>query len=199
MGKMDEMILAVPRKALFGADDEKVFQGFISEPTSLLKGLTYEVLRRGDLEENPKYKQLITYVVVEAVAEKKVLVYQRIGNGDARLHLNSSIGVGGHANDVDNVEGINECMVENALRELFEEIHIKDHDSITLHRLGYINDDSNDVGKVHVGVVYKVTVPSVADVEVAETDTLSMAWETKEQLLANETLENWSKILVPHI
>ena len=39
--------------------------------------------------------------------------------------------------------------------------------------IGFINDDTNAVGKVHIGVVFKIKVKS-SDVEVRETDTLKL-------------------------
>ncbi|WP_442246660.1 Y-family DNA polymerase, partial [Staphylococcus aureus] len=68
----------------------------------------YEVKRRGDMEEDPSYKHLISYCLLEN-EHGEILVYERLyGGGEARLHGQSSIGVGGHMNDVPGAESINE-------------------------------------------------------------------------------------------
>lgn len=41
--------------------------------------------------------------------------------------------------------------------------------------LGFINDDDNDVGKVYMGVVFKIIV-YLNDVEVKEIDMLKIKW-----------------------
>ncbi len=47
------------------------------------------------MEEDPSYKQLISYCLLEN-EHGEILVYERLsGGGEARLHGQSSIGVGG--------------------------------------------------------------------------------------------------------
>ena len=96
--------------------------------------------------------------------------------GEERLHgQQSSIGVGGHMNDVTGADSINEVLRVNAQRELEEEVGLSNNKSQNMEYLGFINDDDNDVGKVHMGVVFKITVQS-NDVEAKETDTLKIKW-----------------------
>lgn len=74
------------------------------------------------MEEDPSYKQLISYCLLEN-EHGEILVYERLsGGGEARLHGQSSIGVGGHMNDVPGAESINEVLRVNAQRELEEEV-----------------------------------------------------------------------------
>lgn len=196
MSKMDEMILAISRKELFGSNDELAFQG-VHRNIDLLGTHEPVVKRRGDLEENPEYKQLITYCIIVEQEEGKVLMYQRIGGGDARLHMKSSIGVGGHANLVEDAANLHQTMQVNAMRELYEELTIASE--VETELFGYLNDDSDAVGEVHLGVIYRITVPTKDAVQVAETDTLKMSWVTKAELTTTEGLENWSKLLVPYL
>ena len=52
------------------------------------------------MEEDPEFKQLISYCLLENQSGE-ILVYERLsGGGEERLHGQSSIGVGGHMNDV---------------------------------------------------------------------------------------------------
>ncbi|MDN8777049.1 NUDIX domain-containing protein, partial [Staphylococcus aureus] len=81
-----------------------------------------ETKRRGDMEEDPSYKQLISYCILEN-EDDEVLVYERLtGGGESRLHGLSSIGVGGHMNDVPEAVTFEEVIRENAARELEEEV-----------------------------------------------------------------------------
>ena len=67
-------------------------------------------------------------------------------------------------NDVMGADSINEVLRVNAQRELEEEVGLAKEDSQNMEYLGFINDDNNEVGKVHMGIVFKITV-STTDVE----------------------------------
>src|SRR5690625_3310176 len=98
MSKFDEQILVVDRNVLFG-EEKNAFNGFISKDDNRYKEIVktfgaYDVKRRGDMEEDPGYKQLISYCII--TNEDETLVYKRLdGGGEARLHGLLSIGVGG--------------------------------------------------------------------------------------------------------
>ncbi len=59
-------------------------------------------------------------------------------------------------NDVPGAESINEVLRVNAQRELEEEVGLSEQDSQNMEYIGFINDDNNEVGKVHIGVVFKI-------------------------------------------
>ena len=80
----------------------------------------YEVKRRGDMEEDPTFKQLISYCLLEN-EKGEILLRTSIWWRRKRLHGQSSIGVGGHMNDVVGADSINEVLRVNAQRELEEE------------------------------------------------------------------------------
>lgn len=202
MSKFDEQIIVVPRKTLF--DNEKnAFNGFLSKNKltgqNIFDALKhYEVKRRGDMEEDPNYKQLISYCLLEN-EHGEILVYERLsGGGEERLHGQSSIGVGGHMNDVPGAESINEVLRINAQRELEEEVGIQSQDSQNMDYVGFINDDSNEVGKVHIGVVFKITVNS-NDVEAKETDTLRIKWIEKGSIDSYDDFETWSSLILQEL
>ena len=107
------------------------------------------------MEEDSTFKQLISYCLLEN-EKGEILVYERLsGGGEKRLHGQSSIGVGGHMNDVMGADSINEVLRVNAQRELEEEVGLAKEDSQNMEYLGFINDDNNEVGKVHMGIVLK--------------------------------------------
>ena len=201
MSKWDEQILVVNRKVLFN-NEENHFYGFIEKNDEKTEEIistfeSYEVKRRGDMEEDPNYKQLIGYVLLKDEVTGEVLVYKRlVGGGEARLHGKASVGIGGHMNEVEG-KTIFEMLKINAARELNEEVGVSEEDALNnLHFIGLINDDKTEVGQVHVGVVYECKVDKQL-VEVKEDDTLVIKWMTGEEAKAEENYETWSEFLKP--
>lgn len=198
MSKFDEQILVVKRDIIF--DKEKnAFNGFITKNdpkfSEIVETLpSFEVKRRGDMEEDPSYKQLISYAIVTSGNE--TLVYKRLtGGGETRLHGLLSIGVGGHMNDIEDVEDIKEKMFINASRELQEEVGIKESELKSFEVIGLINDDENEVGKVHIGLVFKVEVDKT-HIFTNEEDTLELIWTKDNELKAQSPFESWSELII---
>lgn len=201
MSKWDEQILVVSRKELFN-NEENHFYGFIQKNDEKTKKIidtfeSYEVKRRGDMEEDSSYKQLIGYVLLKDANTNEVLVYKRlVGGGEARLHGKASVGIGGHMNEVEG-KTIFEMLKINAARELNEEVGVSEEEALNnLHFIGLINDDKTEVGQVHVGVVYECKVDK-SKVEVKEDDTLVIKWMTADEAKAEENYETWSEFLKP--
>ena len=199
MSKFGEQIIVVSRELLF--DNEKnAFNGFLSKNDVQGEEIfntfkNYEVKRRGDMEEDPSYKQLISYCLLENENDE-ILVYQRLsGGGEERLHGQSSVGVGGHMNNVVGADSINEVLRVNAQRELNEEVGLSEDRSQNMEYIGFINDDTNAVGKVHIGVVFKIKVKS-SDVEVRETDTLKINWVSQDEINDLNHFESWSALIL---
>jgi len=199
LGKMDEIILVAPRKEVF-EDEALTFQGVQSvkkEVHNIIQNMSdsYTTMRRGDAEENEDYKQPIPYGVVKRGNE--VFLYKRLsGGGEKRLHDQLSIGVGGHANDVQ-MDDFHGQMFENLHRELDEELIINTgRQRITF--TGLINDDENSVGRVHLGILALVELSQNATVEVRETEQLEGEWVNVKDLKKPEiydNLESWSQFV----
>lgn len=188
MNKNDEQILVVKREHIL----PKKAHGFvpISKFTKNLDRAlqNIEVKRRGDMEQDPTYKQLISYVIVKNDKDE-ILVYTRLkGGGEDRLHGQSSIGVGGHMNPSHDLVG-DQLLLDNTYRELEEEIGVKPHQ---LGLIGIINDDTNSVGEVHIGLVYLADIGN-QQVNITETDTLKV--EFVKDLVGRE-YETWSQLLI---
>jgi predicted NUDIX family phosphoesterase len=157
MGSNEE-VLAFPRKVL---DEIGRFNGFRAEPDRYLDALfrpgLLRFVPRDDAEKDFSLKQLIPYVLI--ASDGKILFYVRgKGSGESRLRLKGSVGIGGHINSRDEdlfQEQENRLRaVYNAAvdREVREELKIE---GVRAKRIvGVINDDSNEVGKVHFGVVH---------------------------------------------
>jgi predicted NUDIX family phosphoesterase len=197
---MDERIIVSPRNKVF-ANESLTFQGVATDSdltTKIVRNMaqSYSVMRRGDAEENPQYKQPIPYVVVRRGNE--VFTYKRLtGGGEKRLHNQVSLGVGGHVNDIEELDfyGI---VSESLKRELNEELVI-DTNKLTLYTVGLINDDENEVGKVHIGMLVIGHLEEVSEVSVRETDQLEGEWisiDELKKLEVYETLETWSQFVV---
>lgn len=199
MSKFDERIIVVPRNILFDEENNQ-FNGFLANDSTKGQEIfdtlsQYEVKRRGDMEEDPNYKQLISYCLLEN-ENNQLLVYERLsGGGEDRLHGQSSIGVGGHMNDIVGADTINEVLRTNAQRELEEEVGLAPEESQNLQYIGFINDDTNEVGEVHLGVVFKIKVNS-NDVEVQETDTLKIKWIEQGSIDNYDDFETWSSLIL---
>ncbi|UBH07827.1 NUDIX domain-containing protein [Macrococcus armenti] len=201
MNKFDEQIIVVDRDTIF-SHEKNHFNGFISmedqRALEIYETLSkYEVKRRGDMEEDERYKQLISYCILEN-EQNEVLVYERLsGGGENRLHGLSSIGIGGHMNRIDNAQ-IEDVLLENASRELEEEVGITDVSLNALELIGFINDDDTEVGRVHIGLVFKLKV-NASEVFVNETDTLKIDWKKEHVLMQETNYESWSRLIIEAI
>ncbi len=153
---------------------------------------------RSEAEKSPQFKQIIPYALL--VHEDKVLHYVRGKKaGEQRLVSKGSIGIGGHMNDAD--EGLFaldfEAYQAGVQREVNEELKVNTPYQNSVVAL--LNDDSNEVGQVHLGVVhiFRLEMPAVEKREAMITE---MEFLTVEQLQARkDTLESWSQICVTHL
>ena len=194
MNTPDENVLVV-RRSLF--DQLGAFHGLNFEPERYVR----ELLRRGNnfflpraqAEHDPTHKQIIPYVLI--TCGDKVLHYVRGKKaGEQRLVAKGSIGIGGHMNETDeSLFALDEAAYRAGVeREVAEEIKI---DSPFEDRIvALLNDDSTEVGRVHLGIVhvFKLAEPKV---EKREAMITNLAFLNKEELLAKwDSLETWSQI-----
>lgn len=198
MSKFDEQILVVKTDILLDKK-QNAFNGFIDNTDPKFDEIVqtlpqFEVKRRGDMEEDPSYKQLISYAIIASGDE--TLVYKRLeGGGESRLHGLLSIGVGGHMNDIEDVTDIKEKMMINAARELEEEVGITEDKLKSFEIVGLINDDTNEVGQVHIGLVFKVEV-NKEDIFSNEEDTIELIWTNDSELNSLSPYESWSELII---
>jgi predicted NUDIX family phosphoesterase len=189
-----ENVLVIKR-TLF--DELGSFQGLNFESGKYLKAILSRgnnfFIPRREAENNPAYKQIIPYVLI--AFEKTVLHYVRGKKaGEQRLVAKGSIGIGGHMNETDeSLFAMDEqAYLAGVEREVNEEIKI---DTPFEDRIvALLNDDSTEVGRVHLGIVhiFKLKEPKV---QKREAMIMGLAFLTKEELLARrESLETWSQI-----
>ena len=140
-----------------------VFQGLNLDVDKYLPVLTAQsnvlYINRSEAEQDRRYKQLIPYALI--LHGDRILRYRRgKGGQETRLHGLYSVGVGGHISEEDTGlftkgPGYHEAM----RRELMEEVAI---DVTNERAVAVINDDSTDVGYVHLGIVHIVYVADEA-------------------------------------
>ena len=152
---------------------------------------------RPEVEEDPGRKQIIPYCVV--TQEAKLLLLRRLsGGGEQRLHHLLSVGVGGHINPSDETSDQGGRLLVGARRELWEEIVIEE--PFRMEVVGFVNDDSNAVGSVHFGVIFRVRVKGKRP-EIRETNQLEgtmVSWDQAAKRLEQEpeVFETWSRIVL---
>jgi predicted NUDIX family phosphoesterase len=189
---MNEKVLAVPRPAI----EKFLKQGFFAPDGEDLMGTIADLsvfLDRKLAEEDPSHKQIIPYILVAHGA--RVLLYRRTKKqGESRLHNKFSLGFGGHINDIDgNQETDTNLILAAMIRELNEEIFLPSVRQVSV--VGFINDDSNAVGQVHLGVAFVVEAANDR-FTVNEPEMIEARWCDEkgiEEIFPN--LESWSQLL----
>jgi len=212
-----EFVFVVPRSALFPdfyPHGLIRFQDTPAAESSCVSRLAFEAsiardgffVERAVAERTPSWKQIIPYTIVQC-GERILLTRRTKKGGEARLHDKHSIGIGGHINPVDldpvdpgaGSDAVRNPLPAGARREIDEELELSGNSE--LRPVGVLNDDSNSVGAVHVGVVHVLRVDGT--VEVREREQLEGRLVTPRELreLAERgaNLETWTRLLLPHL
>ncbi|MBK1856151.1 hypothetical protein JO972_14360 [Verrucomicrobiaceae bacterium 5K15] len=196
-----EEILVV-RRSLF--DELGEFQGINADVDAYLPSLLNPennfFMDRGAAEDDPSHKQLIPYCIFRVKDDQgtRYLHYTRgKSGGESRLHAQVSIGIGGHINPVDQREdhlGFDTYMA-GVEREIDEELNIEGGHTNKIVAL--LNDDSNTVGQVHLGVVHMIDLEN-DDVAANEDAIANLAFTTLEELRGElyDRLETWTRCCV---
>jgi predicted NUDIX family phosphoesterase len=196
MNTPNENVLVV-RRSLF--DQLGSFQGINFESHKYLDAFLSRgnnfFLPRPEAENNPAYKQIIPYALI-AFGNRVVYYVRGKKAGEQRLVAKGSIGIGGHMNESDeSLFALDEQAYRVGVeREVNEEIKIDTQFDDRIVAL--LNDDTTDVGRVHLGVVhvFRLAEPKV---EKREAMITGLTFLTKEELVARrESLETWSQICV---
>jgi len=193
---LEEYVLVFPTPLLDGIGK---FQGVSFEVDKFLEVIlnpkNHSFLKRKDAETNPAFKQLIPYALLHCGPE--IFVYRR-GKllAEKRLLGNYSLGIGGHISVTD--PGLFGSTYEDGLkREINEEVFIET--PYTQKVAALLNDDTNEVGKVHFGIVHSLSLdqPLVKPKEKSINET---KFATIDELQKDiDKFENWSKICIEHM
>ena len=175
MDKNDEQILVVKSETLFKnpprlGEAGGIWQGLKTDNLDYYLNLiknNCEFKRRGDVENDNGFQQIIPYIVFSF--ENKFFAYKYLPNaGEKRLiNNNYQLGVGGHINKED-VNGEKDVVETGMMREWEEEVDFSGN-LISKKLVGIINDDSSPVEQVHLGLVYHFVGDS-PEIKIKETD-----------------------------
>ena len=197
----EEQVLVVERKVL---EHIGMFQGLTFDVDRYLHKLFVpgvpRFMLRSQAEEDPSYKQLIPYVIM--ACDGKYLSYVRGRRaGETRLVGHRSIGIGGHINPADDMPLFNADFYETYLtaveREVAEEVSVET--SHTERVVALLNDESNDVGRVHLGIVH-YWILDAPKVNKREQMITQMAFMTPAELQeVRDTMETWSELCLSHL
>ena len=151
--------------------------------------------QRNILENDPSHKQIIPYAVI-CCGDEVYLFHRTKKQTESRLHNLYSLGVGGHMNPFGDKLDL-AYMHHELEREMTEEVLM--HDECRVERIepvGFINDDTNEVGKVHLGILYHIILNNKS-LEVNEKDKMTGMWIKKDDLHKYyPQMESWTKIYV---
>lgn len=197
----EEQVLAVERRVL---EQAGMFQGLTFDVERYLRELfvrgVQRFIPRSQAETDPSHKQLIPYVIMTCGG--KYLSYVRGRRaGETRLVGQRSIGIGGHINPVDEMPlfdaDFRDAYFTAVEREVAEEVSVD-----TGHQdrvVALLNDDSTDVGKVHLGIVHvwHLDGPSVSKREQMITQLAFMSPTELQEV--RDSLETWSSLCLDNL
>lgn len=188
--KPSEEVLVVPRRVLMG---DPGWLGVTTDGLARFEDLVREhgqFRDRAQMETDRTWKQVIPYLVLRD-GDRYFLMRRTQAGTDARLHDRWTIGVGGHLNPGDG------GLAGGLLREWHEEVEADFEPAFTL--VGLLNDDTGEVGSVHVGAVY-VAEAAGRPVAIRETEKLSGAFATRDEVRAVfDRMESWSALVFAHL
>ena len=192
---LEESVFAIPAADLWKLLTWKE-TGLIKGDIGLLNMVVKKGLfrKRSDLEEDPSFRQIIPYAIISH-KESFLLFQRRSGQTEKRLHNKLHLGAGGHVNPCRSDEPDAQFLIDELKRELFEEVRLSNDCSIeNIEFIGFINDESIPVSRVHIGLLYNIRVSGKC-VYVNETNKMTAAWIEKQDLaLFYEGMETWTKI-----
>ena len=185
--KVDERILVVKRSILFA---QGAWQGLQCTDVTHYQSLVAssgEFHWRSVMETDPTYKQIIPYMIFE-YADSYFLMERKATASEQRLKSKLSLGIGGHIRQKD-IEG--GSIFDWAKREFQEEVAYDG--SLTIEPLGVLNDDSDAVGQVHLGLILLLHGDR-PDISIRSEHKQGMLVSRSQMNMYVDRMESWSKI-----
>jgi predicted NUDIX family phosphoesterase len=206
---LEELVFAIPTDLLWKLLPYKE-KGLIHGNSDVLNRIVQNGLfrKRNELEEDPSFKQIIPYAIISCKEpehsgvqrSQSFFLFKRTSKQtEKRLHNKLHLGVGGHMKPGSSKESNEQYLINELKRELFEEVKLLNGCLIeSIEYIGFINDDTISVSRVHIGLLYNIRV-SNKDVVINETDKMTADWINKTDLAEYyEEMETWTKIAVDY-
>jgi predicted NUDIX family phosphoesterase len=194
---------AGPVRSMVGADGRPLGWAFPADTAAQIIRDSIHYVARERAEEDEDFRQVIPYCLVRAGDDRpgRLLTYRRRGGCEGRLEGERSIGWGGHVERCDTegrtgLDGICAALV----RELREELRVAPADyGSTIEWRGLLDDGSNPVGRVHLGVVASIVLSSAAPA-LPSPEHVECGFRTVAALRADVgEYETWSRLIIKDI
>jgi len=189
----DELILVVKREHLLPA--HQTWQGLKTDNMDSFVEIIkthQEFMPRSRAEVDERYKQIIPYAVFR-FQDRYFLMQRKASSTEQRLKSKYTLGIGGHVRKED-MDGAS--IFDWALREFHEEVHFSGN--LTHTTLGLLNDDSNEVGRVHLGLVLLIDGDS-SNISVRSELAQGFLASMDEFKLYEHQMESWTATIVSHL
>ena len=196
-GEVEEKVLVIKRTVLGSIG---FFHGLVFDVERYLKqffapGATC-FISRSLVEKDPEFKQIIPYVLLRCDDHYYSYVRGK-KSGEDRLKKLRSIGIGGHVNPGDVSEEASDsygnAYLIGVAREVSEEVVI--NTTFTTRVVAILNDEANDVGRVHLGIVHCLDLSEPAVISGEKSIISQEKFMSSQELLEDfSNLEGWSKI-----
>lgn len=193
MQPLDEMVLVVKRAEIFAY--YPAWHGLQQEPMhhiiEIIKSKK-EFQPRSIMETDPTYKQIIPYLIFK-YNDQYFLMQRQAKASEQRLKNKFTLGIGGHMRQEDMQT---DSIADWAMREFYEEVAYTG--TIDIQQLGILNDDSNAVGQVHLGLVLLLHGNS-ADISVKSELKSGQLLNLDELKPFYQDMESWSQLVCSHL
>jgi len=185
-----EPVLVVKREDMF---PDGAWHGFVTENLERHQKTIRDkhfFKPRAEVENDPTFQQIIPYVVFRH-DDRYLLTHRLRASSERRLRKQYSLGVGGHINPGD--LGAGDPILDGLKREWEEEVVYQG--TFEARLLGFLNEDSSPVSKVHLGVVFVVD-GDTPTITIRETDKLAGELLTLDEMrMYYLAMESWSQIV----
>jgi predicted NUDIX family phosphoesterase len=201
MNKMDNKIIAVSTNEIenlllqiMELDGFKPLQNR-EEYTDIVK--ISKAKRRGDLETNTEYRQILPYLIVKV--DNKFFYYVRAeGSDETRLHNRFSIGIGGHI-EMKDKDSPQETMETGLIREAREELG-ENIELVNLKPLGFIYTNKTILDEVHLGILFTCEINGINSISVDKEEIGEHGFLDEKEMdeiiiNPNYSPENWTDIV----
>ncbi len=186
---LDEMILVIPRNLLLPDGGWHGLRSVDFDAYLKIIQNNKEFQPRAQMETDPSYKQIIPYLIFEH-NNRYFLMQRHKKASETRLQSKYTLGIGGHIRQEDMQT---DSLFDWARREFHEEVSYSGN--LEIEPLGILNDDSNEVGKVHIGFVFLLhgSNPNISiKSELANGELYSL----EECRAFSDRMETWSQMVV---